>query len=67
MGLGVVHPHVEAFRCRIDFVAEFVRPGADDLLQVVVTELAVVKGVVTRIDGVLWFSAVHWIMTVPVG
>src|SRR5437762_2955423 len=41
------------FRGGVDLVAEFVRPGADDLLQVVVTEFAVVKGVVARVDGVL--------------
>ena len=39
----VVHVHVPGLGRGIDFVVEFVRPGSDDLLQIVVTELAVVK------------------------
>ena len=57
MRLGVVHVHVEAFRGGVDLVVELVRPGSDDLLQIVVTELAVVKRVVARVNRSLSGSA----------
>src|SRR5439155_17564852 len=47
MRLRIIHIHIEAFGRGIDLVVELVRPGSDDLLQIVVTEFAVVKRVVT--------------------
>src|SRR4051794_36187828 len=49
----VVHVHVEGFRGGIDLVVKLVSPGSDDLLQIVVAEIAVVKCVVSRVNGVL--------------
>src|SRR6202048_1282317 len=52
MRLRVVHVHVPGLGRRINLVVELVRPGSDNLLQVVVTEFSVIKGVVASIDGV---------------
>src|SRR6478752_2027990 len=52
MGLRVIHIHVERFGRGVDLVVELVRPSSNDLLQIVVTELAVVKRVVASVDGI---------------
>src|SRR4030095_16819323 len=43
MRLCIVHIHVEALGRGVDPVVELVCPGPDDLLQIVVTEFAVIK------------------------
>ena len=43
MVYGVVHVHVPGFGRGIDFVVKLVCPGPDDLLQIVVAEVAVVE------------------------
>ena len=53
MGLGIVHVHVPGFGSGVEVVVELVRPGSDDLLKIVVAELAVIKGVVAEVDGVI--------------
>src|SRR4030095_15560678 len=52
MRLRVIHIHVEGFGRGVDLVVELVRPGSNDLLQIVVTEFAVVKRVVASVDGI---------------
>src|SRR5438270_7056708 len=52
MSLGVVHVHVQALSSSVDLVIKLVRPGSDDLLEIVVAELAVVKRVIARVDGI---------------
>ena len=53
MRFGVVHVHVEHFGGGVDLVVEFVGPGSDDLLQIVVPEFAVIERVVTEVKGIL--------------
>jgi len=43
MSRCIIHVHVERFGRGIDVVVKFVRPGSDNLLQIVVSELAIVK------------------------
>jgi len=52
MGLCIIHVHVEALGRGVDLIVELVRPGPDDLLQIVVTELAVVKRVIASVDRI---------------
>ena len=52
MRLCIIHVHVEALGRRVDLIVELVRPGPDDLLQIVVTEFAVVKRVIAGVDRV---------------
>ena len=46
----IVHVHLPGFGRGIDLVVELVRPGSDNLLQIVVAELAVVEVVVARVN-----------------
>src|SRR6476620_2889641 len=39
----IVHVHVERFRRGIDFFVKLVRPSSDNLLEIVVSELSIVK------------------------
>src|SRR5437899_5323683 len=52
MSLGVIHVHVQALSSGVDLVIKLVRPGSDDRLEIVVAELAVVKRVIARVDGI---------------
>ena len=53
MRFRIVHVHVPRLGRGVDLLVKLVRPGSDDLLEIVVAELAVVKGVVAEIDRVL--------------
>ncbi len=46
------HVHVPGLGRGIDFVVELVRPGSDNLLQIVVSEFAVIECVVARVDRI---------------
>ena len=48
----IVHVHVPGFGRGVDLVVELVRPGSDNLLQVVVAELAVVEVVVAGVNRI---------------
>ena len=48
----VVHVHVPGFGRGIDVVVEFVRPSTNDLLEIVVAELAVVEVIVTSVNRI---------------
>ncbi len=48
----VVHVHVPGLGRGINLVVEFVRPGSDDLLEIVVTELAVVEVIVAGVNRI---------------
>ena len=50
--MALFHPHVPGFGRGVDFVVELVRPRSNDLLHVVVSELAVVEGIVAEINGI---------------
>src|SRR4029077_21228225 len=49
---GVVFPHVPAFGGGVDLVVELVSPRSNNLLHVVVSELAVVDHIVAKVKGI---------------
>src|ERR1700745_1750413 len=49
---GVVFPHVPGFGRGVDLVVELVSPRSNNLLHVVVSELAVVDHIVAKVKGV---------------
>ena len=49
---GIVFPHVPAFGRGVDLVVELVSPGSNNLLHVVVSELAVVDHIVAKVKGI---------------
>ena len=49
---GIVFPHVPGFGRGVDLVVELVSPGSNNLLHVVVSELAVVDHIVARVKGI---------------
>src|SRR5437763_743177 len=55
--LGIRHVHVKRLSRSVDRIVKFVRPCADDLLEIVVSELAVVKCIVAGVYGILFDSA----------
>src|SRR5215831_5689483 len=48
----IVHVHVPSLGRCVDVIVELVRPGSDDLLQVIVAELPVIKVIVSGIDRI---------------
>src|SRR6266480_2532648 len=52
MRLCIIHVHVERFGCRVDLVVKLVRPGPDNLLEIVIAEFAIVKRIVAGVDGI---------------
>jgi len=52
MGFRIEHVHVKRLRRGVDLVVELVRPGTDDLLEIVVPEFAVVKRVIADIERI---------------